>query len=482
MFKKFKRVIISLIIILFFFGAHSALALEIKYPSLPMIGSPENCTGSGCLPLFVSYWFTLAIIAACILALISFTVGAIGLINPNPDSHNNAKDRMKGSILGLVLCLSALILLQTINPNIVGLQLTPLPGAPGIYYAKGSELTAVAFSVNDFTNSQARQDGYNAIKYKCSAEGGGTGPNLLIWKFPNPGLEGNNDLNSVTMAVKSCGQSEPLGGVGSFKMAFEAPGVYYYANTGCSGYMSYANTSTQNSISAPFIGVIKSVKIVNDPENNDYYGAIFHGVPDASKGSDCTNPIFTADGGCKNLSDYLLSPNFGAFSANIFKWAKNKSSSSGDGVWFYSDSNGWDSGNKSGVFYINSQNIGTYASQKAADLKFNYAGVDSAQAITCTSYPSCRDIDWENNEYPDCCGCSSPKDWSAGEGNKCAGSIKFGGNGYLVSLYITYSDIDGNDRLFCQTFEKDTPNLSTAWSASPGGAELDHIDIIPIVQ
>lgn len=469
---KHKHIFLLLIIIVLFLAVNPAFAavnFELHYPSLPMVGSPENCAPNECLAKYISYWFTLLTYVAGIIAIISFTVGAIGLISPNAESHNEAKDRMKGSIFGLVLTLSAFVILQTINLSLVTPQLTPLPGAPGIYYAKGSELSPVGMSENDFINSQAHKDGYNQIVYKCSA-----GPALLVWLFPKSNLEQGNDLVNGGVRVQKipCGGSVGVGGSGSFKMTFETPGIYYFLNDGCQGYSSEANTAPQNQISIPFAGKIRSIKIVNDSAGNTYYGVIFHDAPDIENASNCTYPVFSFKDDCINLSGLDPSSSFTAFSADIFTSGKNISSASGDGVWFYSDVNGWDSGNKSGVAYLSSNNISDSYSNNANAIRFDYTGaISSPIADRCDV--KARACSEEDADPSYCCPCGSPADW---KNVGCGGSIRFGGNRYIVTLFTNYKDKSGKEKMFCQSFKKDSPTLSTAGFLPP----LNYISIIPI--
>lgn len=488
--KNLKIIILFLSIALLFSAGSSAFALEAKYPVIP--GLPP-VTDDSDLRDYVGYFFGLSMYIAGILAVISFTVGAIQIIASasNPEIQNQGKDRMKGSILGLVLTLSAFIILQTINPKLVTPSLTPLPGVAGIFYSKGNidDLKPAPLSEPNISASETIKKGYDQIYYKCNEGQEEMAPTLLIWKFPEPNLKGSDEnYSGVTMARKRCGEMESIGGAGSFKMNFETPGIYYFLGEDCAGFMSEANTTTQDKISEPFTAKIKSIKIVNDPNAYKYYGAIFHNNVNAANSSDCTSPmlVFADSSGfgkaCLNISEFSF-PGFGAYSVEIFQQGRDLTSSSGDGVWFFSNVNGWDSGNKSGVSYISSEQIGNYFLQDAAMLMFNYTGVPTDLANICKTNPSCR---VEGANPNNCCFCSSPKDWSSistsiDEEKGCGGSIRFGGNGYLVTLYTLYQDLNGNNRQYCQSFKKDTPNLSSQGSFLPfGGAELNFINIIPI--
>ena len=114
---------------------NTASALEFPLPGLK--DSPS-------VPEYVDYLFKTIIGLAALIASISFAIGAVQYIISldNPTAGSNAKDRMKGAILGLILTFSSFIILKTINPSLTKLTLKPLPSVlplptvliPGVYY------------------------------------------------------------------------------------------------------------------------------------------------------------------------------------------------------------------------------------------------------------------------------------------------------------------------------------------------------------
>jgi hypothetical protein len=246
---------------------------------------------------------------------------------------------MKGSILGLILTVSAFIILKTINLSLVTPGITPLPGGAGIFYKSGSDLKSAP--IEEAAASNIPQ-GYNSLIYKCSESGGGTGPSLFIWKFPKANFQGNDaNYGGVVVVEKTCGQEESLGGIGSFKTTFKTSGAYYFLGAGCSGYMSYSNIGTAQ-LFEPFKNKIKSVKIVNDLPNDIRFGVIFHQENDPTRGGVCTMPLMqTNDEFCQDVS-------INASSADIFVWNSQNPDASGDGIEFYSEPFGWQSGAKAG--------------------------------------------------------------------------------------------------------------------------------------
>ena len=97
-----KKYLIFLTALGFLFYATAASAAETPF------GSATD------LPGFAALIIQYVIGAAALLALISFAIGAVGMISPNPESHKEATDRMKSAILGLVLIMASFIIIQTI--------------------------------------------------------------------------------------------------------------------------------------------------------------------------------------------------------------------------------------------------------------------------------------------------------------------------------------------------------------------------------
>ena len=436
---KKKYLVLSLLIIIFLSSTSFALALEVSLPGLS-----NNPT----LPEYVRYFFNFGISIVAILSLISFTVGAVGLIAPNIEAHNNAKDRMKGAVLGLVLTLASFIIMQTINPALTNISLNRLPTIAGVFYTDGNNKKPCPQENTD--TSEIINSGFDKILYECTAP---NSPALLIWEFPEPGLEkGNPDLSTVKVVRKICGETESIS-FKSFKWELEYPGVYYCLGgcdgNMCSNYMSGVVTESQENIKAPFAKSIGAIRIISDPPNNLFYGAIIHESSSLRNGGGCSPVLSPTNDLCIDTTAYKNSS-----AADIFKF--NKDSSSGNGVSFYSEAHGWDTG----------QNAGHY------DL------TDSVITTGPTSVLGLYDIEEPNMamifDYTNVNVTSEYKDTCITFGN-CAGSIRIKGS-YLVGLYST----DTNGSLYCQTFIKDVPNLDATSYIAPGVTFLDSVYIVPL--
>jgi len=436
--NKTKYLLFLTFIIIFLLFGSGVHALEIKYPDLTSVGLPDlNSTSPPpSLAQYAAYIFGLLVYVAGALALISFAIGAVSLINPNIEAHNDAKDRMKGAVLGLVLTVVSFIILQTINPVFVSPNLNKLPGVAGVYLTNGSEDKPCPLESSDNSTLPA---GFNRIKYVCDT----TGPNILIWEFPLAGLEGGNgDLSAVKTVEKKCGEEEDISGFASFKMIPESTGVYYYLDSGCTGYASYANINSQDIIANPFYGRMQGVKIINDPTNNIEYGAILHKIIGLKNGGECSLPI-TQGGDSMASATCNLAGISSASAADIFKLNKVPDSSSGDGITFYSEPFGWN-GAKAGFYELTAINVANdpFTPEMSDVMEFDYEHVN--QPIG----------------YQDLCE----------NFDDCPGSIRIKGS-YLVALYSGLS--------YCQTFTKDVENLNTEQIIAAGGTVVDYIYSIP---
>ena len=131
---KYKYLLfLAFLNIYLFSSANLVLALEVDF------GLPPDAN----LFDYAAFIFAWSMSIAGILALISFAIGAVGFIvsGDNPELTSSSRDRMKGAILGLVLTLSSLIIIRTINPGLLSplKQLGPATPpttelGPGIYY------------------------------------------------------------------------------------------------------------------------------------------------------------------------------------------------------------------------------------------------------------------------------------------------------------------------------------------------------------
>jgi hypothetical protein len=431
-FKKKDKLLFFLILAFFLtINGSSVFALEISdFPVIPGLRAPSEDS----LPSYIAYFFGLIAYLSAIIAVISFAIGGIQLImSPaNPSLAKEAKEKIKNSLIGIILTLSAVVILQTINPSIIEVQMTELPETDGIFYTNGSNFKPAPMSELNVSNISR---GYRNIIYKCQ-----TGTPILIWKYPKTNFRGNDGLyKDVTVVKKKCGERESLSGVGSFKISYESPGIYFCLDgcngDMCSGFMSQPIISS-NVLFEPFKDNLGGVRIVNDLSSKSRYGIIFHNKEDPTSAGNCYNPIYTE----QEIKCFDSFPNFSLASATVFYWNYNDYQTSGQGVNLYSEPFGWGVGARAGEISLKSQTIGSNWSEFADSLIFNYSGIERPIGY--------KQI-YENFKQR-------------------SGSIEFEGS-YIVVLWVGSS---------CQVFKKDVVNLKTTELLAPG-AKIERIFVAP---
>ena len=434
-------------IFLFFLSTGFVSALEITdYPNIPLA---PIITKDSKLPDFIAYFFALGIYLAGALAVISLAIGGIRLITSagNPGAIGDAKERIIGAILGLVLTLSSVIILKTINPAFITPTLTPLKAGEGVFYTNGSEEKPAPDAEPDISSIPA---GYEKILYRCAGNTGND-PTLLIWKFPEKNFKGSDaNYGGVSVVRKACGEEEPLNNTGSFKRSFETPGVYYFLGTDATGYMSQASLSDAQEIEEPFKSKAKSILVINDIKNNIDYGVLLH--KEINFRGDCAW-IYDAD--LQPGERGILNIDFPMSSINIFNLNRVLPETSGNGIIFYSKPFGYKTGANAGYYFVKQEAISNFWSSRDNDLglgildfseSYDYISVPEEEKTLCKNFKN------------------------------CSGSIKIQGN-YLVILFAQQRQ---SQRVYCQVFKEDVPNLKEEEVIAAEGRILDFIHIIPI--
>ncbi len=469
--KKHKYLLIFFaVIVLLFLNIIPSYALEIKPKYYPPIPFAPVITESSELPVFVVYFFSLIIYLGGIVAVISLSIGGVQLIfsSVSPEARNNAIDRIKGAILGLVLLVSSVIIIQTINPVLITPTLTSLPVGAGVFYSNGvnGEEKGALYSESD--TSFLIDSGYNKIIYKCLTTERYP-PDLLVWKFPEKDF---GNYREATMARVRCGGDTSIDAP-SFKMSFETPGVYFFLKKDCTGFRSGVQLSDVKEIEEPFRSEMQSVLIINyidlkKAEDNINYGAILH--REINFRGQCGSPSEAYKRGsyCHNITPPIAS-------ANIFTLNNSSpaaSETSGNGAVFYSKPFGYKTGAKAGYFILTPKMIKDYMATRDGSF-----WISKPNAISFI--PSYTKIDIPEEEKAL---CKTFED--------CSGSIKIQGN-YLAVLYAKELSITGNSNSsdivttgiawdwYCQAFNKDVANLKEEEVTAVEGRKLDLIYIIP---
>ncbi len=421
-FKKKHFAIIFLIVFLFLISANLVFALEVKLPGLPE--KPE-------LKHYIGYIFTFVMGIAGAIALLSFILGAIRYMTAagSPEAMSTGTDRMKGSIFGLVLLLVSYLIMQTINPQITKGTITQLGRLPGLYLVSQDQKERLPCPEVMFDTQPTLDAGFKTISYDCTE-----GLPLLIFKYPQKELEG-----TPLVETKRCGNTTNINS-GSFTVAYETPGVYFYL-TPCepgNNFRSLATTSSMNEMDQIFNKKTKSIEIINDPDNGIYYGVVFHESIDFR--GKCSNVLLSTSANRK-----CFPVNLDASSFTIFNWNPDWGNA-GDGVTFYSQPH-----HEGGYAYIDDREMDPYYESGdlllnvPEELHFDYRGTgipEEEQDI----YPNFQFYHPNSN-----------------------GSIMITGN-YLVVLYTT----DGS----CQVFTEDAVNLNVE-AITKDGKVLKEVRIYP---
>lgn len=357
--------------------------LNINSPGLPII------TKDSTIPELIRYFWSLGIYATAIIGVLSFVFAGIQMMlaGAKPEYVSQAKDRMRGSALGIVLAMAGYLLLLTVNPTLTEPYVQPISSTPGVYIvsADGKKEMPCPPSVGDkSTLPEEFKQGY--IKYKCNDPA--KDPILLVWLYVNKNLDPAKGAATVEMKCDDAPQL--FTNSDSFKIAFRTPGVYYYATENCSGYRSNVNINS-GQLPDEFKGKAKSIQFVNNPDNNIIYGAILHEKEDYTTGGKCQAPIISPwNPMYKTLCQKI---NISAKSASIFN-VNPKGETSGDGVEFYSGAYGWDTGTTTGTFpymgnfkitkdYFDLTKQGSpFTYFKATNMKFRYTPPPPADVLS----------------------------------------------------------------------------------------------------
>jgi len=135
MFNKKQRLFLTfipLLLLLFIcFFSVSALDLEVKYPSM----GGQVPTKETTFPDYVKYLFNFSIVVAGIIAFgVLVFAGFNILTSPDqPETVKDARTKIIGAFLGIVILLSSYLILTTINPQLSMLSLEAVTPYSGIY-------------------------------------------------------------------------------------------------------------------------------------------------------------------------------------------------------------------------------------------------------------------------------------------------------------------------------------------------------------
>ncbi|MBA7622040.1 hypothetical protein ES703_29411 [subsurface metagenome] len=119
--KKLIIITISISLLLGFWQTVQAIDLLLDYPDIPGAGKIEEAST---LPEIIRYIYMFALGAAGFVALLAILIGAIMYIFSagKPDKAKDAKDQIMSALLGILILLASVLILRTINPDLVNME------------------------------------------------------------------------------------------------------------------------------------------------------------------------------------------------------------------------------------------------------------------------------------------------------------------------------------------------------------------------
>lgn len=123
-----KKILFVLIFLLFLFGVwQNCQAVDLLIDKYPEVG--EGVKGPGettDLPEIINYIYRFALLACGIVAFVSILIGAVRYIFSagNTTVAGDAKDQITQALLGVLILLASVLILRTINPDLVNLSLS----------------------------------------------------------------------------------------------------------------------------------------------------------------------------------------------------------------------------------------------------------------------------------------------------------------------------------------------------------------------
>ena len=308
---------------------------ELKYPQfkfgLNVLDKPTS------LITFIEYIFIFLIVTAGLIGLISIVIAGITLFTAfgNPAAIGDARDRIFGSIGGIVILMISYVLLTTINAALIKPSEKSLLLVPGVYLtdAKHKEFRSVTqIGISD--TKEAFKSGYSQIYYYCTGEV--LKRNILVRTYNETDFHINK--GGDTYLIK-CGDNNPKNilGVSSLRWDFEDTGIYFLKDScpanlsnnswglstpgplKASGVIPWFNTEDEKDFQ-----FVSSMVIVNGKDPLLRYGVIL-GKGNSLDGGECSAPyINTNTGGpvCFNILNDVDKKFFIANYARVMHYRK----------------------------------------------------------------------------------------------------------------------------------------------------------------
>lgn len=267
---------------LFFGNLVLAQELEEIYPQVPRAERPT--TVKTLLPEYIKYIFNLAIIVAGLAAFISLIYGGFRYIasTGNSAALADARGQIGAGIFGLLLLLSAYLILFQINPQLVVLKIGKAEFEKGVilYADPSGPQTAIGACNAQRANPQG-EEGKDFLRVKTSLswlgdpDSGGfsdkagaiyfydSSEELEVKIFPQRNYKGN-PWESTDHSRDTCkpmpGQPPIPGQTKSIQLFWKMPGVYLFTDKDCKENPRLFVANMSNFVG--FHDEVRSIKIV----------------------------------------------------------------------------------------------------------------------------------------------------------------------------------------------------------------------------
>jgi len=336
MLKKYiKILLIFLTVVVLLQVALPAIALEVDYPTVRLGGINYNITSGVTLLKYIQYFFVFIVTTAGIFGVVSIVLNSLRILLAfgSPESISKARTDIFGSVLGIFLLLISVILLTTINRQLIA-NTTTNGYPPGIYYVGVFDpADPTTWEYEEAKTFERNVDSWYPdiydwyLWYNCDPARTES-KNLLVWLYSLPNyiiMRGNNPANNINTIEMTCTlrstltnadlgnrnitiNLSPGSGIKSLKWVEKKPGIYFYLKPNCEGISTEAQRINGRIQAFDNTGETQtplSFKIVNgsNTEPTEQYGVVLAKGSDTVAGDigQCTSP--TTNTACQNI-DY----------------------------------------------------------------------------------------------------------------------------------------------------------------------------------
>ncbi|MFA5013734.1 MAG: pilin [Candidatus Paceibacterota bacterium] len=321
--KPIKIFIIAVVLFLVFAPYYTLAAMETKYPPIP-IGPAQTLTidSNSDLANYVVYFYALlSIIGVVIVFLVLVYAGVEFVISGgDPARVSEAKDRIKGGLIGAFILVVSYLILNTINPSLTKPGFSELDCNASdvcveIKIASTGETEYLGAFGDDANLELNPGDIITIKKYRGLRE---------IWGFGNADYQGAStllfsDYSDITEANYDSDITAPItidSTYQSVKVYKKSPGVYIYDGAGqsiASLPPLFLNSGTNLDDCSPatlenklcaYKNNVRSISIVNDKRNEENYYALVFGTDFDKTDGAKTTILFNGNGGDNASSSF----------------------------------------------------------------------------------------------------------------------------------------------------------------------------------